>query len=213
MADYATIPIFPLQIVVFPGEMVPLHIFEERYKQMFADVRAARERGEVLQVGIILGEGSEVRAEVGCTVALEEVLEEHEDGRLNIITLGARRFRIEQVAGDKSYLEAWVEYVDDEEEATDLVLQTRVLAGYRRLLELVEEESGAGAERGDAENAFQIAQAVAVDVGFKQRLLAMTTENMRLEMLGEYFERLLPALEERMAERLQVHSNGHSKGS
>ena len=213
MADYATIPIFPLQIVVFPGEMVPLHIFEERYKEMFADVRAARERGEVLQVGIILGEGSEVRAEVGCTVALEEVLEEHEDGRLNIITLGARRFRIEQVAGNKSYLEAWVEYVDDEEEATDLVLQTRVLAGYRRLLELVEAESGADAEGGDAENAFQIAQAVAVDVGFKQRLLAMTTENMRLEMLGEYFERLLPALEERMAERLQVHSNGHSKGS
>jgi ATP-dependent Lon protease len=213
MADYATIPIFPLQIVVFPGEMVPLRIFEERYKQMFADVRAARERGEVLQVGIILVEGSEVLAEVGCTVVLEEVLEEHEDGRLNIITLGARRFRIEQVAGDKSYLEAWVEYVDDEEEAIDRVLQTRVLAGYQRLLELVEEESGAEVEGGDAENAFQIAQAVAVDLGGKQRLLAMTTENMRLEMLGEYFERLLPTLEERRAERLRVHSNGHSKGS
>ena len=54
---------------------------------------------------------------------------------------------------------------------------------------------------------------MAVDVGFKQRLLAMTTENMRLEMLGEYFERLLPAVEERRAERLRVHSNGHSKGS
>jgi len=213
MADYATIPIFPLQIVVFPGEMVPLRIFEERYKQMFADVRAARERGEVLQVGIILVEGSEVLAEVGCTVVLEEVLEEHEDGRLNIITLGARRFRIEQVAGDKSYLEAWVEYVDDEEEAIDGVLQTRVIAGYQRLLELVEEESGAEVEGGDAENAFQIAQAVAVDLGGKQRLLAMTTENMRLEMLGEYFERLLPTLEERRAERLRVHSNGHSKGS
>lgn len=213
MADYATIPIFPLQIVVFPGEMVPLRIFEERYKQMFADVRAARERGEVLQVGIILVEGSEVLAEVGCTVVLEEVLDEHEDGRLNIITLGARRFRIEQVAGDKSYLEAWVEYVDDEEEAIDRVLQTRVIAGYQRLLELVEEESGAEVEGGDADNAFQIAQAVAVDLGGKQRLLAMTTENMRLEMLGEYFERLLPTLEERRAERLRVHSNGHSKGS
>jgi ATP-dependent Lon protease len=213
MADYATIPIFPLQIVVFPGEMVPLRIFEERYKQMFADVRAARERGEVLQVGIILVEGSEVLAEVGCTVVLEEVLEEHEDGRLNIITLGARRFRIEQVAGDKSYLEAWVEYVDDEEEAIDRVLQTRVIAGYQRLLELVEEESGAEVEGGDADNAFQIAQAVAVDLGGKQRLLAMTTENRRLEMLGEYFERLLPTLEERRAVRLRVHSNGHSKGS
>ncbi|MDE0963525.1 MAG: LON peptidase substrate-binding domain-containing protein [Candidatus Latescibacteria bacterium] len=213
MADYATIPIFPLQIVVFPGEMVPLRIFEERYKQMFADVRAARERGEVLQVGIILVEGSEVLAEVGCTVVLEEVLEEHEDGRLNIITLGARRFRIEQVAGDKSYLEAWVEYVDDEEEAIDGVLQTRVIAGYQRLLELVEEESGAEVEGGDADNAFQIAQAVAVDLGGKQRLLAMTTENRRLEMLGEYFERLLPTLEERRAVRLRVHSNGHSKGS
>ena len=213
MADYATIPIFPLQIVVFPGEMVPLRIFEERYKQMFADVRAARERGEVLQVGIILVEGSEVLAEVGCTVVLEEVLEEHEDGRLNIITLGARRFRIEQVAGDKSYLEAWVEYVDDEEEAIDRVLQTRVIAGYQRLLELVEEESGAEVEGGDADNAFQIAQAVAVDLGGKQRLLEMTTENRRLEMLGEYFERLLPTLEERRAVRLRVHSNGHSKGS
>jgi ATP-dependent Lon protease len=213
MADYATIPIFPLQIVVFPGEMVPLRIFEERYKQMFADVRAARERGEVLQVGIILVEGSEVLAEVGCTVVLEEVLEEHEDGRLNIITLGARRFRIKQVAGDKSYLEAWVEYVDDEEEAIDRVLQTRVIAGYQRLLELVEEESGAEVEGGDADNAFQIAQAVAVDLGGKQRLLAMTTENRRLEMLGEYFERLLPTLEERRAVRLRVHSNGHSKGS
>jgi len=213
MADYATIPIFPLQIVVFPGEMVPLRIFEERYKQMFADVRAARERGEVLQVGIILVEGSEVLAEVGCTVVLEEVLEEHEDGRLNIITLGSRRFRIEQVAGDKSYLEAWVEYVDDEEEAIDGVLQTRVIAGYQRLLELVEEESGAEVEGGDADNAFQIAQAVAMDLGGKQRLLAMTTENRRLEMLGEYFERLLPTLEERRAVRLRVHSNGHSKGS
>ena len=213
MADYATIPIFPLQIVVFPGEMVPLRIFEERYKQMFADVRAARERGEVLQVGIILVEGSEVLAEVGCTVVLEEVLEEHEDGRLNIITLGARRFRIEQVAGDKSYLEAWVEYVDDEEEAIDRDLQTRVIAGYQRLLELVDEESGAEVEGGDAENAFQIAQAVAVDLGGKQRLLEMTTENRRLEMLGEYFERLLPTLEERRAVRLRVHSNGHSKGS
>ena len=213
MADYATIPIFPLKLVVFPGEMVPLRIFEERYKQMFADVRAARERGEVLQVGIILVEGSEVLAEVGCTVVLEEVLEEHEDGRLNIITLGARRFRIEQVAGDKSYLEAWVEYVDDEEEAIDGVLQTRVIAGYQRLLELVEEESGAEVEGGDADNAFQIAQAVAMDLGGKQRLLAMTTENRRLEMLGEYFERLLPTLEERRAVRLRVHSNGHSKGS
>jgi ATP-dependent Lon protease len=213
MADYATIPIFPLQIVVFPGEMVPLRIFEERYKQMFADVRAARERGEVLQVGIILVEGSEVLAEVGCTVVLEEVLEEHEDGRLNIITLGARRFRIEQVAGDKSYLEAWVEYVDDEEEAIDRDLQTRVIAGYQRLLELVDEESGAEVEGGDAENAFQIAQAVAVDLGGKQRLLEMTTENRRLEMLGEYFERLLPTLEERRVERLRVHSNGHNKGS
>ena len=85
MADYATIPIIPLQIVVFPGEMVPLHIFEERYKQMFADVRAARERGEVLQVGIILGEGSEVLAEVGCTVALEEVFEERVDVRVGFV--------------------------------------------------------------------------------------------------------------------------------
>ena len=213
MADHATIPLFPLQIVVFPGQILPLHIFEERYKQMFADVRAAAELGEALPVGMVLGEDSTAHAEVGCAVVLEEVLEEHADGRLNIITVATRRFRIGQIIEAKLYIEAGIEYVDDEEEPTDPQLLSRVLAEYGRLLELANEESGAEAEPGVLENAYQVAQAVALDLGAKQRLLAMATENMRLQALSDHFEQLIPMLEQRRAQRRRVHSNGHSKGS
>lgn len=213
MDNRNTIPLFPLQIVVFPGQTVPLHIFEERYKQMFADVRAAEERSEVLPVGIVLGQGSEVQAEIGCTVVLQEVLHEDEDGRLNIITLGARRFHVGQIVESKSYLQAQVQYMDDEEDPMDPALLSRVLAGYGRLVELIAEESGVEVEGGIMENAFQVAQAVALDLGARQQLLAMMTENMRLQALGDHFDQLVPIFEERRAQRRRVYSNGHNKSS
>jgi ATP-dependent Lon protease len=210
MADHITIPLFPLQLVVFPGQLVPLYIFEDRYKLLFAEVSAARERVEDLYVGVVLAEGSEVRDEVGCAVMLEEILTEHPDGRLNIITLAVRRFRIKQIIEAKPYSEAVVEYFDDDEEHIDSILQTRVWASYRRLLELVEEETGVAPEVGEGDNAFQVAQAVSLDLQAKQRLLAITTENARLDLLDGYFAQLIPGLEERSAQRRRVRSNGHS---
>ena len=114
-------------MVVFPDQIVPLHIFEPRYKQMLADVRAADERGEILPIGMILGEDREVQGKVGCAMLLAKVLDEFDDGRLNIIGRGGRRFRIARIAEDKPYLEAWVEYVDDAEEPTDQCFWLRLL--------------------------------------------------------------------------------------
>ena len=210
MLDRNPIPLFPLPLVVFPGQIVPLHIFEPRYKQMLADVRAADEHGETLPIGMILGQDSEVQGEVGCAMLLAKVLDEFDDGRLNIIVRGARRFRVVRIAEHKPYLEAWVEYIDDTEEPTDPVLLAKAVAALENLVQQLEEVSGARAEVGSLQNAFQMAQVTGLDLEIRQQLLEMTTENGRLHALCEYFEHVIPLLEaERKLHRL-ASSNGHT---
>ena len=217
MLDCNPIPLFPLPVVVFPGQIVPLHIFEPRYKRMLADVRAADKRGETLPIGMILGQDREVQGEVGCAMLLAKVLDEFDDGRLNIIVRGARRFRITRIDEHEPYLEAWVEYVDDAEEPADPVLLAKAVAALENLVKQLEEVTGARAEAGPLQNAFQIAQVPGLDLGIRQQLLEMTTENGRLYALCEYFERIIPVLEaERKLHRLASangHTGSHREGS
>ncbi len=208
MGDMQTIPLFPLPLVVFPGQALPLHIFEKRYRQMLVDVRSAQERGEVLPIGICLGQNSALHVEVGCAVVLEKVLNEYEDGRADIMTLGQRRFRVGKMSQERLYLTVEAEYIDDVDATTDLELLERAQRGYTRLLELAQEESGTRFESTPPENAFQIAQSAALQLELKQQVLEMTSENERLQTLCEHFEKLVPALEARRAEKRKVHSNG-----
>ena len=212
MLDRNPIPLFPLPVVVFPGQIVPLHIFEPRYKQMLADVRAADERGEDLPIGMILGADREVQGEVGCAMLLAKVLDEFDDGRLNIIVRGARRFRIARIAEGKPYLEAWVEYVDDAEEPTDPVLLAKAAAALEKLVGQLEEVTGARAEVGPLQSAFQIAQVTGLDLEIRQQLLEMTTENGRLHALCEYFDQMIPLLEAESKLHRLSSSNGHTGG-
>lgn len=204
MLDRNPIPLFPLPVVVFPGQLVPLHIFEPRYQRMLADVRAADERGETLPIGMILGQDCEVQGEVGCAMLLARVLDEFDDGRLNIIVRGRRRFRIARIDEHKPYLEAWVEYVDDAAEPTDPVLLAEAVAALEDLVKQLEEGTRTRAEVGDLQTAFQIAQGL--DLGIRQQLLEMTTENGRLHALCEYFAQLKAG---RQLHRL-ASSNGHT---
>ena len=82
------IPLFPLQVVVFPRTRLPLHIFEERYKVMVGE--AIREDSEF---GIVLAKDEGI-VNAGCTVAVEKVLQMYPDGRMDILTRGRRRFEI-----------------------------------------------------------------------------------------------------------------------
>jgi len=177
---------------------------------MLADVRAADEHGEIVPIGMILGKDRQVQGEVGCAMRLARVLDEFDDGRLNILVRGVRRFRIARIAEHRPYLEAWVEYVDDAEEPTDPVLLAKAVAALGKLVEQLEETTGVRLEVGDLQNAFQIAQVPGLDLGLKQQLLEMTTENGRLHALCEYFEQMIPLLAaERKLQRL-TSSNGHT---
>ncbi len=211
MLDCNPIPLFPLPIVVFPDQIVPLHIFEPRYKQMLEAVRAADERGEIVPIGMILGKDREVQGEVGCAMRLTKVLDEFDDGRLNIIVRGGRRFRIARITEDKPYLEAWVEYVDDAEEPTDPVLLAKAVAGLEQLMGQLAAVTGMRAEIGPLQNAFQIAQVPGLNLEIRQRLLEMTAENGRLHALCEYFEQIIPLLEAEGQFHRLASANGHTR--
>src|SRR6186713_2202855 len=98
-------PLFPLGIVALPHELVPLHIFEERYRTMIGE---CLERGT--QFGIVLADDEGVRA-VGCAMEITEVLERMEDGRMNILTRGMRPFRIVDERHDLPYPAGTIEFL------------------------------------------------------------------------------------------------------
>ena len=106
-------PIFPLGLVALPHELVPLHIFEQRYQTMFAEL-LERES----EFGIVWAADGALR-QVGCACEVAEVLERMEDGRLNVLTRGTRPFRIVERQADMPYPAATVEFLDDKAEAEE----------------------------------------------------------------------------------------------
>ena len=111
------LPLFPLEIVVLPEEPLPLHIFEERYKQMINDcLRAKAENFGQQEFGVVLAKKEEMET-VGCTTRIINVTRKYADGRMDIFTVGGRRFEVLVSNPNDTatpYLRAGVEYFDDE---------------------------------------------------------------------------------------------------
>ena len=103
------LPLFPLQVVVFPRTELPLHIFEDRYKEMVGE--AIRDSSEF---GIVLAKEEGI-VNAGCTVVVDKVLQTHPDGRMDILTRGIRRFEIVMLDQEKAYLRGEVAYFDDDQ--------------------------------------------------------------------------------------------------
>src|SRR5438046_6307691 len=102
-------PLFPLHVVLFPGEQLPLHIFEERYKEMIGE--ALREHTEF---GVVLASEKGI-VNTGCTATVDQVLREYPDGRMDILTRGRRRFEILLLNDERTFLRGAVEFFDDDE--------------------------------------------------------------------------------------------------
>lgn len=202
-----SIPLFPLSTVLFPGLIMPLHVFEPRYRQLVEDLVALPD-DVVQQFGVIaIREGREVGADgvralhdVGCTALLREV-EELGDGRYDVVTVGAERFRVLSLDDSGPYLRAQVEVLDetpgadDAELATLVQVVTRDFARYRAALQGAPAElddvasSGLEAEDDLAAAAtdpdvlsYAVAAAAILDVNDKQRLLAAPDVASRLRV-------------------------------
>lgn len=190
------IPLFPLQVVVFPRTPLPLHIFEERYKEMTG--AAMREHSDI---GIVLAKEEGI-VNAGCTVRIEKLLHTYPDGRMDLMTRGQDRFEILDLNQEKSYLQATVEFFDDDDiVATPGELRDRALANYNSLLELASVDDLRTADLEDPQLSFQLAQ-ILPDLDFLHALQRHRSETGRLQQLNHYLEQYIPR--QRTIERVKA---------
>jgi len=179
------IPLFPLKAVVFPRTPLPLHIFEERYKEMVGD--AIRDKSEF---GVVMTIENGI-ANAGCTVMVEKVLETYPDGRMDILTRGQHRFEIVSLNEEKDYLQGEVNYFDDDDfEPASSELRDRVLSNYQILSNLTPREQGEP-NLEDRQLSFQLAQLLP-DLDFLHTLLRQRSEVDRLKQLNQYLNEYIP---------------------
>jgi Lon protease-like protein len=196
-------PLFPLGLVLLPGEAVPLHIFEERYKLMIGECL-----DEDREFGIIWLADDELK-EIGCGARITRVLEHFDDGRLNILVEGTTPFRLERRIGDLPYPAGDVELLDDAPETDEAALE-RTRSGYADLVEEVTDSRPEG-EALAALGAYGMAATLEIAPAAKQALLELRSEPARLEQLEVLFAEALRRIKtaERVAE--QASGNGHLK--
>jgi Lon protease-like protein len=184
------IGLFPLGIVLLPSEHVPLHIFEERYRELVAECLENEQ-----EFGLIYADGDGVR-EIGTRARVIDVLEEFEDGRMNVVVEGGARFRVERLTRGHSFLTAIVVPVPDGLLPVDTEIASRATEAFRALAAL------AGAELDEIDEtasqlSFDLAAQVELPSDAKQHLLELDEEAHRLElvigMLDSVREALLAA--------------------
>jgi ATP-dependent Lon protease len=180
------IPLFPLQVVVFPRTELPLHIFEDRYKEMIG--QAIQDHSEF---GIVLAKEDGI-VNAGCTVMVEKVVERYPDGRMDIVTRGQRRFEILSLNEDKDYLQGEVNFFDDDDfDATPSELRDQALTHYRAMTGLSSARDRGEPDLSDPQLSFQIAQALP-DLDFLNGLLRHRSETGRLKQLNRFLADYIP---------------------
>jgi Lon protease-like protein len=199
------LPLFPLQVVLFPRTPLTLHIFEERYKQMIGDVLRGKSEFGVVQAG------EKGIVNTGCTASVEKVLKKYPDGRMDLLTLGRRRFEIIMLNDEKPYLRGAVEFFDDEH--TDPIppeVRKRVLEAYNDIRTIEKPEGLHEPEMTDPQLSFQLAQLVP-DLDFRQILLATRSEADRMRRLADFFPNYSSRRRQIQHARTVAPTNGHAK--
>lgn len=200
-----SLPLFPLDLVLYPHEELPLHIFEERYK----DLTQYCLNHEV-PFGIIRSEDDGL-ASVGTTARVQEVVNRYADGRLDILVEGEERFRLREVYDEKNYYTADVSILEDEPDPADLDLQERAITQHMKLLELAGRTVRPDLyDRADPLS-FVLAQNAALGEDQKQDVLERTSESARIQYLIDHFEELIPRIEQKSDVQRRIRSNGHFK--
>ena len=194
------LPIFELPLVLLPGEQLPLHVFEDRFKRMVE--RSLREEEPF---GIVFRDDSGARAR-GCAAEVVEVVERFDDGRLNIIAGGSWRFDVVERFEAADYPAATVAAVPDAE-ATAPSDPGAARGAFAELLAAVGEDEQDVPE--DAGDAFSIAARVELPVAFKQELLEEDDEPRRLELLSTRLTDLARQVKRARALAERARTNGH----
>ena len=198
------LPLFPLDLVLLPGCPLPLHIFEPRYKEMIAECRAQDSSFGVVRVL------EKSFADVGCIAEIVSVVKEYDDGRLDIVTEGRKRFEVLRVNQDRSFLRAETILIEDEAGAPAADESARAVQLHAEILEL----AGAVQDLSAADQAtisFYLAGSLPLDLDFKQKLLELRSESQRISALTNYLETVLPNVRSAARARQKAGGNGHAR--
>lgn len=197
------LPLFPLGVVLFPRTAVPLHIFEERYKEMIGESVA-----DSSEFGIVLARENGVLNE-GCAARVERVLKKYEDGRMDIVAVGTRRFQLQRLNDERNFLRGEVSFFDDAAGTSESPgLRQKVTRGFQAMFAEQVREFPFEIDFEDPQVSFQMGQLLP-EVGIKQQLLSMRSENERLSRLMEVFPAF--AAQRRITEQIKqvAPRNGH----
>jgi Lon protease-like protein len=194
-------PLFPLSLVALPSELVPLHIFEERYKAMVA--RCLEEESEF---GIVWLADDGLRA-IGCACEIAEVLERMPDGRLNLVARGTRPFRIETRQDQLAYPAGTVEFLADRPEDPDADAADAAHAAYADLVEQATDKVP-DPDEVSGMTAYQMAATVEFGLEAKQGLLDLRSESARLKLVTRLFRAAIKRLDFIDRAQARARSNG-----
>ena len=194
-------PLFPLGIVALPGEVVPLHVFEERFKAMMA--RCLEEPSEF---GIVWMSDDGLR-EIGCACEITEVVDREEDGGLNILTRGTRPFQILEREERLAYPAGTVEFLSDRTEAPDDAIAALAHQTYADLVERATDNRPDLVQLAEM-TAYDMAATVDFGLDAKQGLLDMRSENARLRLVTRLFRAAMKRLEFVSHAQARARSNG-----
>lgn len=200
------LPLFPLQVVLFPHAALPLHIFEERYRTLIRlSIRDAAEFGIVLMM-------KDRMSTVGCSAAVTTVLQSYDDGRMDILVEGRRRFRTVRVREEEApYLVGDVEFFAPPAALPQRALFERTVGMYNHLVQLVYAGKVKTLDPGvpGPDLSYVMAQKAGMELEQRQRLLELETEEERLEVLQAYLTLVLPRLEKLDEIERVIRSDGY----
>lgn len=201
------IPIFPLKVVVYPGEKLNLHIFEPRYKQLLGEcIRENKPFG----IPTVLDTKIE---ELGTLVEVVELVKEYDNGEMDVRTVGRSVFRILEVVSDipeKLYAGAIVDYPSNQLRRSESQTTELIVREIRRLYTLVNAEDKTPK---DLENltSYGIAHLVGLSLEQEYALLGLLDETQRLEYIRRHLAAILPLVRNLEAMKSRIQQNGHFK--
>ncbi len=193
--------LFPLDVVLFPGTPLPLHIFEPRYKEL---INECLEQKSLF--GIVRSEEEGI-AEIGCTAEIIAVTKKYPDGKMDIVTEGRERFEVLDVNDDRPFLRGDVLYFQDEPEQPTQEQVAHAIKLHADILAIASAQQDLPEDR--RQLSFHLAGSLPLDLDFKQALLAMRSEQERLEAVITAFESILPKLQRTVQAKQKAGGNGH----
>jgi len=199
-----TLPLFPLQVVLFPEALLSLHIFEQRYKIL---IRECLNAGTTFGINLVR-DGTIAR--VGCTAFVRDVTRRYDDGRMDIVVEGEQRFTVSDYdTGAAGYLVGRIHYLENTAEPVDRDLAQRTINLHKQVIELVYRGVAREQHPSTGHQSYWLAQKAGLELSRRQQLLEMDSENDRLKMLEHHLAGVIPKLNKVEEINRVIRSDGY----